>query len=60
MSNFIRIAQIEQVPSGTGKTGKICLVADRPIALFQVAGRFYAIDNTCPHRGGKLAEGELE
>ena len=57
MSNFIKIAQIEQMPSGTSK---ICLVQGRSIALFQIAGTFYAIDNTCPHRGGKLGEGKLE
>jgi nitrite reductase (NADH) small subunit len=25
-----------------------------------VNGRFYAINHTCPHRGGPLAEGTLE
>jgi 3-phenylpropionate/trans-cinnamate dioxygenase ferredoxin component len=25
-----------------------------------VDGRFHAIDDTCPHRGGPLSEGELE
>src|SRR5262249_34203705 len=28
-------------------------------ALFNVEGTFYAIDNTCTHRGGPLGEGEL-
>src|SRR5207245_179427 len=30
------------------------------IALFNVEGSFYAIDNTCTHRGGPLGEGELK
>ena len=30
------------------------------IALFRVEGRCYAIANACPHRGGPLAEGDLE
>lgn len=29
------------------------------IALFNVDGTFYAIDNTCLHRGGPLGEGFL-
>ncbi len=32
----------------------------RRIAVFNVEGEFYAVDNTCPHRGGPLGEGELE
>ena len=32
----------------------------RKIALFRSAGNFYAVDNTCPHRGGPLAEGFVE
>ena len=33
---------------------------DTTIALFKVEGRCYAIANACPHRGGPLAEGDLE
>lgn len=32
----------------------------RDIAVFNVAGRFYAIDNSCPHQGGPLAEGWID
>jgi nitrite reductase/ring-hydroxylating ferredoxin subunit len=35
-------------------------VGGRVIALFNVDGAFLAIDNTCAHRGGPLAEGTLE
>jgi nitrite reductase (NADH) small subunit/3-phenylpropionate/trans-cinnamate dioxygenase ferredoxin subunit len=35
-------------------------VAGRTLAIFNVAGQFYAIDNACPHRGGPLGEGDLE
>ena len=31
-----------------------------PIALFNVGGSFYAIDNTCKHAEGPLGEGELD
>ncbi len=30
------------------------------IALFHVGGQFYAIANTCTHRGGPLCEGEVD
>lgn len=34
-------------------------VDDRLVALFHVAGQFYALDDVCTHDGGPLAEGEL-
>ena len=30
------------------------------IAIFNVDGTFFALNNTCAHRGGPLGEGELE
>lgn len=30
------------------------------IALFNINGEFYAIQNSCPHRGGPLGEGALD
>ena len=57
MANFVKVAEVSDVPPGTGK----CVEADgKQIALFNVAGAFHAIDNTCLHRGGPLGEGELE
>ena len=32
----------------------------KEIALFNYKGNFYAIDNTCPHRGAPLGEGRIE
>ncbi len=57
MGSFIKIASRADVPEGTGKTVE---GAGRKIALFNVGGKFYAIDNTCKHRGGPLGEGELD
>ena len=57
MSTFVRVAAASDVAPGSG----LCVEAQgRQIALFNVDGTFYAVDNTCPHRGGPLAEGELE
>jgi nitrite reductase/ring-hydroxylating ferredoxin subunit len=35
-------------------------VNGKTIAVFNVEGTYYAIDNTCVHRGGPLGEGEVE
>ena len=35
-------------------------VGDKEIALFNYKGNFYAIENTCPHRGSPLGEGRIE
>lgn|SRR5512143_1481931 len=57
MANFVRVAATSEVPAGQGKTVE---VDGKQIALFNVDGTFYAIDNTCKHRGGPLGEGELD
>ena len=57
MGTFTRVASRGDIPEGTGKTVEI---GAKKIALFNVAGKFYAIDNECKHRGGPLGEGELD
>jgi NAD(P)H-dependent nitrite reductase small subunit len=42
------------------ETGKHVTVGGKDVAVFNAGGTFYALDNTCPHRGGPLAEGEIE
>lgn len=32
----------------------------RNLALFNVEGQFYAIDDSCPHQGSSLCAGKLE
>ena len=34
--------------------------ADKSLALFNVDGRLYAIDDSCPHQGASLCGGRLE
>ncbi len=52
-----KIAKTSDLAPGSGKV----VEADgETIALFNVEGTFYAIGNTCPHRGGPLGEGSLE
>lgn len=33
---------------------------NRAVAVFNIGGRFYACDDTCPHAGGSLHEGFVE
>ena len=57
MGTLVRVASAEDIPPGSAK---LVEVEGKRIAVFNVDGRFYAIDDTCPHRGGPLSEGELE
>ena len=53
----VRVAGAGDVTPGQGR---VVEVEGRTIALFNVEGRYYAIDNNCPHRGGPLGEGDLD
>lgn len=57
MSDFVTVAQVADLAPGQGR---VIEVAGTSIALFNVGGVFYALDNTCPHRGGPLGEGVVE
>ena len=56
MEGFVKIAKSDEIQPGQGKMVE---VDGKKIALFNVDGAFYAIDDTCTHRGGPLSEGEL-
>ena len=57
MAQLTKVASTADIPAGTGK---LVEVGGKSVAVFNCEGTFYAIDNTCKHRGGPLAEGELE
>ncbi len=57
MPEYIKVAVTDDIPPNQGK---LVEVQGKKIALFSLEGRYYAIDNTCTHRGGPLSEGELE
>lgn len=54
---FEKAASIEEFRE---TTVKVVQVGKHEIALFQVDGRYYAVSNVCPHRGGPIGEGRLE
>jgi nitrite reductase/ring-hydroxylating ferredoxin subunit len=57
VAEFITVASISELSVGSSKTVE---VQGKVIALFNVGGKIYALDNTCLHQGGPLGEGRLE
>ena len=56
MAEFTKVASTADLAPGEAKCVE---VAGKKIALFNLEGSFYAIDDTCTHRGGPLSEGEV-
>ncbi|HEY0703488.1 MAG TPA: Rieske 2Fe-2S domain-containing protein [Candidatus Acidoferrales bacterium] len=54
---FIRAAQSTEIPSGAIHEFE---VGGKAVAIANVEGKFFAINNVCVHRGGPLGEGELD
>jgi nitrite reductase/ring-hydroxylating ferredoxin subunit len=57
MAGFVKVARTDEIAPGQGKMVE---VSGKKIAPFNVEGSFYAIDDTCTHRGGPLSEGSLD
>jgi len=57
MSEFRKIVAKSEIPAGSGKAME---VDGNSLAIFNVEGNFYAVDNTCLHKGGPLGEGSLD
>jgi len=57
MGKLVKVGSVKDIPPGFGK---LVEAEGKRIAVFNVGGTFYAIDDTCPHQGGPLSEGELE
>ena len=56
MPQLTKVASVTDIPVGTSKQVD---VDGKPIAIFNCDGTFYAVDNTCKHRGGPLSEGSV-
>jgi len=56
MAVLTKVAKTSEIAPGTGK---VVEVSGKTVAIFNCEGTFYAIDNTCKHRGGPLGEGSL-
>jgi len=57
MGKPVKVAETTELKPGEGK---VVEVEGKTLALFNADGTYYAIDNTCLHRGGPLGEGELD
>ncbi len=55
--SFTCLARAGDVPPGTGRSFSL---GRYEIALFNIGGDFYALENNCPHQGGPIADGWLE
>ena len=54
---FIRLHRAELPAAGTARAVR---AGRYEVAVFNVNGEFFALENTCPHQGGPLADGWLE
>ena len=57
MSGFVEVAKTTEIADQSAKCFE---VEGKRIAIFNLGGEFYAIDDTCTHRGGPLSEGLVE
>ncbi|MGH7162085.1 MAG: Rieske (2Fe-2S) protein [Planctomycetota bacterium] len=57
MPDYRAVCRADEVPPGAGR---LVEPGGRALALFNVDGRFYAVDNTCLHAGGPICEGTLD
>ena len=56
MADWVKVAQAGELEPGMGK---VVEAKAQTLALFNVDGAYYAIDNTCTHVGGPLGDGEM-
>lgn len=56
-NDFVTVARVGDIPEGTGRAFPI---GDRVVAVFNDSGRYYALDDHCPHMGASLAAGYLD
>jgi nitrite reductase (NADH) small subunit len=57
MPDFVKVITASDLAPGNGMVVEL---DGKPVALFNVGGEFYALDNTCVHRGGPLGEGYVD
>jgi nitrite reductase/ring-hydroxylating ferredoxin subunit len=54
MADLVKVARAGEIAPGEAKAVE---TGGKKIAIFNIEGTFYAIDDTCTHRGGPLSEG---
>lgn len=54
---FTALCGVEELAPGSGRRFR---AGERWVALFNVGGAFYAVEELCPHSGGPLSEGAVD
>jgi nitrite reductase/ring-hydroxylating ferredoxin subunit len=57
MASFVEVARVEQLPPGNGM---VVRADGKEIAIFNVDGTIYAMDDSCRHQGLSLGTSKLE
>ena len=57
MGSIIKVANKQDLPPGRAMSVS---VGNKRVALFNIDGKYYAMDDECTHAGGNLSEGEIE
>ncbi len=57
MGEFIKVCPVEEIPENEPLVVEI---DGFPVAICKVAGKFYAIEDICPHQGASYDGGEVE
>ncbi len=57
MAEFVKIGKTSDIED---KTAKCVQVGGKTLAVFNLGGEFYAIDDACSHEDGPLNEGYVE
>ena len=57
MREYVRVAETAAMAPGDRRTAS---VGRYEIALFNVDGEFFALENACPHQGGPIVDGWVE
>ncbi|HEY8296900.1 MAG TPA: Rieske 2Fe-2S domain-containing protein [Candidatus Baltobacteraceae bacterium] len=55
--DFVRLPEADRIPPGGSRA---YTVGRHEVALFNIAGEFYALENSCPHQGAPIVDGWLE
>ena len=57
MGRFVKVARKSELPENDGTYVE---AEHKRIALFNLGGEIYALDNACTHVGGPLSQGRVE
>jgi nitrite reductase/ring-hydroxylating ferredoxin subunit len=57
MGEFVKAASTNEIAPGQAR---LVNIKGKEIALFNIEGIFFALQNACPHEEGPLFEGEIE